>query len=180
MSTLIDLILLTLMAITAIAALQLKDLFGAVMLTGIYSLLSALWFLILDAADVSFTEAAVGAGISTVLMLGTLALTQRNEKSPSHPRILPLFVVTITGAILVYGTLDMPAFADPQAPIHTHVAPHYIEKSGEEIGIPNIVTSVLASYRGYDTLGETTVIFTACIGVLLLLGIGRRREDDES
>ena len=110
MSTLIDLILLTLMAITAIAALQLKDLFGAVMLTGIYSLLSALWFLILDAADVSFTEAAVGAGISTVLMLGTLALTRRDEKMPSHPRILPLFVVTITGAILVYGTLDMPGY----------------------------------------------------------------------
>jgi len=179
MSTLIDIMLLALMGITAFSALRLKNLFGAVMLTGIFSLLSALWFLILDAVDVSFTEAAVGAGISTVLMLGTLALTRSSEKPASHTQLLPLFVVVITGGALVYGTLDMPAFADPQAPIHTHVAPHYIEKSGEEIGVPNIVTSVLASYRGFDTLGEVTVIFTAGIGVLLLLGIGRRREDGD-
>ena len=45
----------------------------------------------------------------------------------------------------------------------------YIYKSSNAIGVPNIVTSVLASYRGYDTLGETVVIFTAGIGVLLLL-----------
>lgn len=179
MTTLIDILLLTLMGVTALFALRLKNLFAAVMLTGIYSLLSALWFLILDAVDVSFTEAAVGAGFSTVLMLGTLALTRHEEKPGNHSQLLPLFVVLITGGILVYGTLDMPRFADPLAPIHTHVAPHYIEKSGEEIGVPNIVTSVLASYRGFDTLGETTVIFTAGVGVLLLLGIGRRREESD-
>ncbi|RLA06942.1 MAG: DUF4040 domain-containing protein [Gammaproteobacteria bacterium] len=149
------------------------------MLTGIFSLLSALWFLILDAVDVSFTEAAVGAGISTVLMLGTLSLTKSEEKTSNHSQIIPLFVVFVTGGVLIYGTLDMPDFADPLAPIHTHVAPHYIEKSGAEIGVPNIVTSVLASYRGFDTLGEVTVIFTAGVGVLLLLGIGRRREDGD-
>lgn len=179
MSVVIDILLLGLMGITAIAAIRMKNLFAAVMLTGIYSLLSALWFLILDAADVSFTEAAVGAGFSTVLMLSTLTLTRSAEKPSRHNPILPLFVVVVTGAILVYATLDMPGFADPEAPIHTHVAPHYIEKSEAEIGVPNIVTSVLASYRGFDTLGETTVIFTAGVGVLLLLGIGRRREDGD-
>jgi multicomponent Na+:H+ antiporter subunit B len=55
--------------------------------------------------------------------------------------------------------------------------PLYIDGSENDIGVPNIVTSVLASYRGYDTLGETAVIFTAGIGVMLLLG--RRREEDE-
>jgi len=178
-STLIDILLLSLMGITALAAVRMKSLFGAVMLTGIFSLLSALWFLILDAVDVSFTEAAVGAGISTVLMLGTLSLTKSEEKTSNHSQIIPLFVVFVTGGVLIYGTLDMPDFADPLAPIHTHVAPHYIEKSGAEIGVPNIVTSVLASYRGFDTLGEVTVIFTAGVGVLLLLGIGRRREDGD-
>jgi len=54
------------------------------------------------------------------------------------------------------------------------VAPRYLEESGTEIGIPNVVTSVLASYRGYDTLGETAVIFTAGVGVLVLLGSARR------
>ena len=80
----------------------------------------------------------------------------------------------VTGAALVYGTLDMPRWGDPSAPVHGHVAPRYIEASPDEIGIPNMVTSVLASYRGYDTLGEVTVIFTAGVGVLILIGIARR------
>ena len=154
-----------------------RDLFSIVMLFGIYSLLSAGFLVNLDAVDVALTEAAVGAGITTVLMLGTLAMTSRTEKRYSHGAVIPLLVVLITGFALIYGTLDMPHFSDPAAPIHGHVAPRYIQKTGEEIGIPNIVTAVLASYRGYDTLGETVVIFTAGIGVLTLLGsfaAGRR------
>ena len=143
------------------------------MLAGIYSLLSAGIFVQLDAVDVAFTEAAVGAGISTIVMLGTLALTSDKESTPIKFRPLPLIVVLVTGAVLIYGTFDMPVLGDPAAPVHQHVAPRYIEASGREIGIPNIVTSVLASYRGYDTLGEVTVIFTAGIGVLMLIG-GRR------
>jgi multicomponent Na+:H+ antiporter subunit B len=87
----------------------------------------------------------------------------------------------VTGAFLVFGTLDMPHYGDPQAPIHQHVAPRYIEVSGDEIGVPNIVTSVLASYRGYDTLGETVVIFTAGVAVLMLIGQAlrfRQRDGD--
>ena len=156
--------------------MRLRNLFAVVMLSGIYSLLMAGVFTNLDAVDVAFTEAAVGAGISTVLMLGTLALTTDQEKIPGHAAWLPLAVVVATGAVLIYGTLDMPAFGDPKAPIHGHVAPRYIERSGTEIAVPNIVTSVLASYRGYDTLGEVTVIFTAGVGVLLVLGGRRRRK----
>ena len=59
--------------------------------------------------------------------------------------------------------------APPTTPIHTHVAPRYIADTVKETQVPNVVTSVLADYRGYDTLGETTVIFTAGIGVMLLL-----------
>ena len=161
--------------VTAFAVVRLRNLFAVVMLSGIYSLLMAGLFTILDAVDVAFTEAAVGAGISTVLMLGTLALTTDREAEPSHKPILPLFVVLATGAALVYATVDMPRFGDPAAPVHGHVAPRYIEQSGQEIGVPNIVTSVLASYRGFDTLGEVAVIFTAGIGVMLLLGRRRKR-----
>jgi len=160
--------------VTALAIVRLRNLFAAVMLSGIYSLLSAGLYVALDAVDVAFTEAAVGAGIATVLMLGTLAIVGHDEHKPGHQPILPLFVVLVTGAILIYGTLDMPSFGNPDDPIHHHVAPRYIEQSGEEIGVPNIVTSVLASYRGYDTMGETTVIFTAVVGVLLLLSRGER------
>lgn len=175
----VDVVLLLFLAATGIAIVRLRSLFAVVMLSGIYSLLSAGFFVVTDAVDVAFTEAAVGAGISTVLMLSTLLLSSRKEKRSGRPALLPLAVVLVTGAALVYGTFDMPHYGDPEAPIHRHVVPRYLEESGTEVGLPNVVTSVLASYRGYDTLGETTVIFTAGIGVLLLLG-GRRKEGPRS
>ncbi len=169
--------LLALLVTTAVSLVRLRDLFAVVMLSGIYSLLSAGLFVVLDAVDVAFTEAAVGAGVSTVLMLGTLALTGSREKRPAHTPVLPLVVVVATGAALIYATFDMPRFGDPEAPAHRHVAPRYIQDSPRETGLPNMVTSVLASYRGFDTLGETVVVFTAAVGVLMLLGV--RRGDEE-
>jgi len=174
MTELIDLVLLAMLAITAVGVIFLKDLFAVVMLFGIYSFLSALIFVNLDAVDVAFTEAAVGAGISTVLMLSTLALTGRQEKVSDHKTFMPLLIVVATGAALIYGTLDMPPFGNPDNPVHQHVALRYIQDSPQEIGLPNMVTSVLASYRGFDTLGETAVVFAAAIGVLSLLGMPKR------
>ena len=155
----------------AIAAIRLRDLFAVAILFGIYSLMTAALFMDLHAVDVAFTEAAVGAGVTTVLTLSTLHLTKRWEGQHKHQPILPLLVVTITGAVLIYASLDAPMFGDPAAPVHQHVAPRYIEKGPQEVGMPNMVTAVLASYRGYDTFGETVVIFTAGLAVMLLLGI---------
>ncbi|MCH2181551.1 MAG: DUF4040 domain-containing protein [Mariniblastus sp.] len=171
MLELIDILVLLLLATTAVAVARIRNLWAAVMFTGIYSFLGAAWMLILDAPDVAFTEAAVGAGISTVLLLSTLALTSREEKPIKKFPILPLIVVVVTGATLVYGTLDMPHVGDPTSPVHTRMEPSFIEKSDHDMHgeLPNVVTAVLASYRGYDTLGETTVIFTAGIAVLLIL-----------
>ena len=176
MTQAIDILLLALLACTAVSVVRMRSLWAAVMLTGIYSFLGAGWMLILDAPDVAFTEASVGAGIATVLMLGTLALTSTEMKRPAASPVFPLLIVSITGVALIYGTLDMPHYGDPTAPIHQHVAPQYLDDSvptvhgGElKVGILNVVTTVLASYRGYDTLGETVVIFAAGLGVLLLL-----------
>lgn len=168
--------MLALLAATAVALVRLQSLFAAVMLTGIYSLLTAALFVLLDAVDVAFTEAAVGSGITTVLMLGTLSLVNAtsDDPEPHKIKVIPLFVVLTTGAALIYATQDMPALGDPAAPANLHVAPRYIKQSGTEVGPPNIVTSVLASYRGFDTLGEVSVVFTAGIGVLLLLGSRKR------
>jgi len=159
------------LAATALAVVRLHSLFAIVMLFGVYSLLSACIFVVLDAVDVAFTEAAVGAGISTMLILGTLAITGHHEKNPQHGPLLPLIVVAVTGAVLVWGTLDMPIFGAADNPVHQHVGPHYINVSPVEIGIPNMVTSVLASYRGYDTMGEVIVVFAALVGVLSLIGV---------
>ncbi|MCF6283083.1 MAG: DUF4040 domain-containing protein [Candidatus Polarisedimenticolaceae bacterium] len=175
----INITLLAFLAITSVAIVRMTNLFAIVMLFGIFSLLSAGLFVVMDAPDVAFTEAAVGAGISTVLMLATLALTRNRQKNPykeaphAHRPWLPLFVVGITGAVLVYGTWDIPRFGDPNSPAQTHVARYYLENALPETGVPNVVTAVLASYRGFDTLGEVAVVFTAGVAVLLLIG-GRR------
>ena len=132
----VNIVLLGLLVITAVAAIRLHDLFAVVMMFGIYSLLAAVVFVVLDAVDVAFTEAAVGVGVSTILMLATLGLVGRWERRPAHRPFLPLLVVVVTGAALIYGTLDMPHFGDPDAPVHHHVAPRYLEKSPHEIGIP--------------------------------------------
>jgi multicomponent Na+:H+ antiporter subunit B len=170
-------VLLSFMVLIALAFVVIRNLFAVVMLSGIFSLTAAVLYVLMDAVDVAFTEAAVGAGIATVLGLATLALIRVPQEKPSTRSPMgPFLLALITGAILITSTFDMPLYGDPNAPIHQHVAPRYIEESGREIGVPNIVTSVLASYRGYDTLGEVTVIFTAAAGVLVLLGRARRRQ----
>ncbi len=172
METLINTALLLMMAATVVAITRSRNMFSVVILGSLYSFLMSTILVVLDAVDVSMTEASVGAGISTVLLLGTLYLTRSEEAKPVHRPFLPMLVAAVTGGLLVYGTLGLPEFGAPGSVIHHHVAPRYLEHGSAETGVPNIVTAVLASYRGYDTLGETTVIFTAGVGVIALL---RRR-----
>ena len=173
---LIDLSLLTMLVLVAYVMVRSRQLFAIVMLSGIYSLLSAAFFVSLDAVDVAFTEAAVGAGVSTVLMLGAMLLSVRREKPVRSGRSpVAILVVTLVGSALIYATLDMPAFGDALSPANNYIGAVYVDRTAKEIAIPNIVTAVLASYRGFDTLGETMVIFTAGLGVILLLGAGSAR-----
>jgi len=166
---------MVLMAVTVWVIARSRNLFGVVILSGIYSFLMATVLVAMDAVDVAMTEASVGAGISTVLFLGALYLCKSEEARPMHKPWLPLGVSIAVGGVLVYGTLGLPEFSDPNAPIHRHVVPRYLNEMKKEIDVPNVVTAVLASYRGYDTLGETTVVFTAGAGVIALLR--RRRKD---
>jgi multicomponent Na+:H+ antiporter subunit B len=171
-------VLLTLMAVMVFAIIGQRNLFAVVILAGIYSFLMATVLVSLDAVDVAMTEASVGAGISTVLLLGTLYLTKGEEAKPAQRVLIPLAVSIAVALALVYGSLGLPAFSDSQAPIHTHVVPRYLNEGMKETGVPNAVTAILASYRGYDTLGEVTVVFTAGVGVIALLR--RRRRIHES
>lgn len=195
----VDVILLLLVAATAIAVITIRSLFAATMLAGIYSLLMAVVWTNMHALDVAFTEAAVGAGISTVLLLGAIVRTKRFAKREHALHLPALLICLVTGAVLIYGTLDMPSFGDPNAPIHGHPVRDIIE---QDVGkhpsaaersqghphegdpeddfnghVPNTVTSLLAAYRSYDTMFETTVIFVAGISLLLLLR--RRREGED-
>jgi multicomponent Na+:H+ antiporter subunit B len=173
MAVLFILFILTLLVITAIGIVRSEGLFSAVMLSGIFSLLMAANFFLLDAADVALTEAAVGAGIATVLLLGALALTPTRERPGSRRVWVALLAVTANVLVIGYATVNAPRLGDPQAPVHQHVSPWYLEKTTEYIDIPNVVTAVLASFRGYDTLGEVFVILIAGIGVLFVLSAGK-------
>jgi multicomponent Na+:H+ antiporter subunit B len=171
-------VLLTLLAIVTVAIARQRNLFGVVILAGIYSFLMASVLIVLDAVDVAMTEASVGAGVSTVVLLATLYLTKSQEYPRPRNVALPLFVSVVVGAALVVGTYSLPPFGTPDAPIHKHTSPHYLTYAYKETHSPNVVTAVLADYRGYDTLGETAVIFTGGIAVMMLLR-GRRRRKGE-
>ncbi|NNE57573.1 MAG: DUF4040 domain-containing protein [Hellea sp.] len=169
---LLDVGLMAMLVVVAFAIVRLKSLFAIVMLQGVYSLVSAAWFVSLDAVDVAFTEAAVGAGVSTVLMLAAMLLADRESRPvPISRQIGPLIIVMVAGFAMFAAIGDMPAFGDPHSPANQYVGMNYIDQTAEEIHIPNVVTAVLASYRGYDTFGEAVVIFAAGLGVLLLLGL---------
>ncbi|MBK7816022.1 MAG: DUF4040 domain-containing protein [Rhodocyclaceae bacterium] len=174
--TLIVDVLLVMMAFSVLALARTRNLFAVVVLSGVYSFLMATALVALDAVDVAMTEAAVGAGISTVLLLGALHLCKSEEAKPAHRPWLPLALSLATALLLIYGALGLPDFADPNAPIHSHVAPRYLQN---EVDVPNVVTAVLASFRGYDTLGETTVVFTAGVGIIALLRRRKKRQDGD-
>lgn len=172
------------MLLCVLAVIFSRNLFACVIILSIYSLLAASLFVVMDAVDVAFTEAAVGAGISTLLMLAAL-LRVRQEREQERAFHAPALAVAIVlGALLAYGLKDLPAYGSADAPIHKHpITATYLKDSVPKIGVPNVVTAVLASYRGYDTLGETTVIFCAGIGVLILLAglgvVGRSESPDQ-
>ncbi len=166
--------LLALLVVLGIAIVRLDSLFAAAILTGMFSLLAAGLYVSMDAVDVAFTEAVVGGGMATLLFFNTITLTNSHGDSGSKISLPAFFVVILTGVVLMFGISDIPKFGDSSAPVHQYLSDRYINQSPVEIGIPNMVTSILASYRGYDTMGEVTVIFTAGIAVLMLLGRGLR------
>ena len=172
LTIILDLGLITMLLIIAFAIIRMRSLFAIVMLQGVYSLVCAAWFVSLDAVDVAFTEAAVGAGVSTVLMLAAMLLADRQSAQVSlRQQIAPIIIVVATGLALFYAIGDMPLYGDPNSPANSHVGTDYLERTAKDIHIPNVVTAVLASYRGFDTFGEVVVIFAAGLGVLLLLGL---------
>ena len=171
--------LLTLLAVVTVSIIGQRSLFGVVILSGVYSFLMASVLIVLDAVDVAMTEASVGAGVSTVVPLSTLYLTKSRDYSPPRPTLAPLLVSIAIAAMLVWGAIDLPPFGVADAPIHQRTAPEYLADSKPVVGVSNVVSAVLADYRGYDTFGETTVIFTAGIGVMMLLR-GRRKSAPES
>jgi multicomponent Na+:H+ antiporter subunit B len=166
-----ELVLVVLVLATAAGTLIVKDLISAVFILGSYSFFLALVWAWLGAVDLAFVEAVVGAGLSTVFLLLTLSQVRKKDiviKRTPPPRLAFLALAPV-GLLLLYAAADLPAFGEAAAPANLHVAPFYVENSLAQTRTPNVVTSILMDYRGFDTLIETCVIFTAGIACAAVL-----------
>ena len=169
----IDLSVLTLIVICAFATIMVRDLVSSAVIFGAYSFLMCLLWTEMGAVDVAFTEASVGAGVSTVLFFAAVYQTARTVKPRRSGRVVAkgvaLLAALFTGLVLLAAESDFPRFADVLSPASQHVSPYYIKNTLHDTNVPNIVTSVLADYRGFDTMFETAVIFTAGLAVIAVL-----------
>lgn len=170
MSISIDAVLLGLLLVCAIAIVASRNLFGTALLLGCYSFFLAILWALWSAPDVAFTEAVVGAGIATILFLTLLwimphDLPWRPLSTWSLMGLILLMVLAAGGGLAI---LHLPPFGDPQAAPHLHVVPAYLRLAYPMALTPNVVTAVLADFRGFDTLIETTVVFAAGMACWLL------------
>jgi multicomponent Na+:H+ antiporter subunit B len=169
----LDFCVLTLIVICAFATIMVKDLLSAAIIFGAYSFLMCLLWTEMGAVDVAFTEASVGAGVSTVLFFAAVYQTTRRvgvrKSGRTLSKVIALMATLLTGLVLVIAEADFPGFADPSSPASLHVSPYYITQTLHDTNVPNMVTSVLADYRGFDTMFETAVIFTAGLAVIAIL-----------
>lgn len=78
-------------------------------------------------------------------------------------------IIVVFLALMGYAATGLPPYADPGSPASVYVSPYYLENALKDTRTPNVVTAVLADYRGYDTLGETVVIFAAGLACILVL-----------
>ncbi|WP_410542619.1 DUF4040 domain-containing protein [Wolbachia endosymbiont of Tetranychus urticae] len=168
MLEILNLILLLLLLTVTVFIVLSKHLVVSAVLMCVFSSIIALMYLIMNAPDVAITEASVGAGLSTVFTFAALSLVKNYKANLSHSPTTLFFMLFLT-ACLSYFMIQLPDFGSHNAPVHLHVAPYYVESTEKAIGIPNIVTAVLASFRGYDTFGETIVVFTAALCIMLIL-----------
>lgn len=154
----------------AVIAAVLRDILGVIIAAAAYSLGIAVIWVVLRAPDVALTEAAVGAGVTTLLFLLTIAKTV----NPTDDRSLELPSVGSGAALLAFVLvlgLTVPAMpAIGGSPVTDgEVSHYYLEHAHEQTEVDNVVTAVLAAYRGFDTLGEAVVVFSAGVAVLVVL-----------
>ena len=169
----IELALFGFVLATALATAAFKDVLAAIIVFAAYSLGMAIYYAVLLAPDVAMTEAAIGAGVTTLLLLLTIAKTVR----PGRDRLLEeihlpgLLVVGAFTTVILVTVTSFPAIGSPDAPIisHPEVSQYYLEEAYHDTGVENVVTAVLAGYRGFDTFGEAVVVFAAGVASLVVL-----------
>jgi multicomponent Na+:H+ antiporter subunit B len=169
----LELVLVAFVLACALATALLQDVLSAIIAFAAYSLGIAVIWVFLRAPDVGLTEAAVGAGVTTVFFLLTIAKTVRPPSERLRKRIdLPAFGVSAALVAALATTLGaLPAVGSPDTPVATSdVTAYYLANAYPEAGVQNAVTAVLAAYRGFDTLGEAAVVYAAGLGLIVVFG----------
>jgi multicomponent Na+:H+ antiporter subunit B len=171
MTETVNIILVLFILVSGVAAVRVRELVSGVFLAGCFSFFVAVLWALLMAADVSFTEALAGAGVSSIFFLLSLFGSSHLIKKQFFGRKegLVLGLVVLVGLLFWWGSLDLPLLGEINAPAHQHVSPYYLQHSLEHSHTPNAVTAVVVDYRGFDTLIEAAVIFTAGVACLLII-----------
>ena len=160
-----------LLIIVSIKLIFSKNLLESIIMMSIFSLFISLIYLIMDAPDVAMTEIALGACLSSCVLLNVINITGATLKQNLVKGRIILSMILCLSFIMVltWAGFDLVEYGNSDSPLQKHVSKYYIEHTKEEIGIKSMVTSILASYRSFDTLGETTLILIAGLSVVLIL-----------
>lgn len=160
--------LLFVIAVTALLSLLFKDLYISVILLSIFSFLSSLLFYVSHAPDVAITEAAVGAGMTTLIFVWAVH-SCRTERSPGTPLIsfsakkfIDLLLVITVGFTLYW-------FLPPLQGGSDFLRGFILENGYRDTGASNLVSAVYLGYRAFDTFGETIVLLCAVTGSIFFL-----------
>ena len=147
-----------------------RNLIESIIILSVFSLFIGLCYLFMDAPDVAMTETALGACLSTCVLLNVAKIV--GEDSGKLNKLNTLFAIILCSFFVVTLTcirLDLPSFGTQNSEVQTHLTKYYLENTRTDIAIPSYVAAILASYRGYDTLGETIVILIAGLAVLVIV-----------
>ena len=178
MDSFVILFSLFLLSLCSVSVIWIKDSLSLLLISSLVSLFCALSYVVLDAVDVAFTEVVVGGGISGAIFIVIIYLTKSYEFNKTDNtryqfsrsvNFLYLFLFLILGGIFLDFLTLIPSFGNINNPSNNDIYQIYMKQSYETFKVPNAVTMVLGSFRGYDTLGETTVILIAGLGVYLIL-----------
>ncbi|KJV63583.1 DUF4040 domain-containing protein [Anaplasma phagocytophilum] len=182
-NNIIDGVLLLFLVVFASAVAFFENLLVNTVTMCAFSITIATLYLVMSAPDVAITEAAVGAGFSTVLMLLVLSYLGNwdTAKVRNVWHTCERVKLLVAGALsmmmfaaLGYAVLDLPKFGDATSPANS-VSSLSLADVYADTDIPNLVSAILASLRGYDTMCETLVVFTGAMCVSLLVGKGGHR-----
>jgi len=175
-----------LLSITAIMIISIcvrliisRNLIESIIFMSAFSLFISVCYLFMDAPDVAMTETALGACLSTCVILNLVKIVGQDiGKTQKINIILATLLCVVLVVSLSWASLDLPEFGLQDSALHSHLTNYYVENTKKDIGVPSMVAAILASYRGYDTLGETTVILIAGLAVLVI--VSRRKRSDAS